>query len=125
MIIPDPIPSVERYLASLHPEQQEVALKVRKEIYLTIPEVEETWKWNTPMYAYIRNLVYLNNDKEGMILGFMYGALMEDPAGIFLGKSKAQVRHLLFTDLKLGPWNDLRFYLQEAVMINEANQKIS
>lgn len=125
MISPVPIPKVGQWIAALPVGRQNAAERFRHIIFEALPEITEVFKWNLPVYAHVKNLVYLNDTREGLVVGFMNGAQMEDPANIFGAKDRSLVRHLLFPSEKEGPWEDLAFYLQESAILNESNQKNS
>lgn len=123
--LPDILPAIADWLEDLSEKDRNIARRIREAHYRSLPEVSETWKWKTPVFVYHRNLTYLSKGKEGLILGFMYGALLEDPAGILAATDRQQIRHIVFSHLEEGPWEELPYYLQEAAILNESKQKIS
>ncbi len=130
LMISPPSPRVAKYFDSLaegHANsllRQAIALAIRTIILDTLPECDEQLKWNIPVYVHSgSNLAYLNVNAEGVYLGFMYGAKLPDPAGIFEGQELKQIRHLRFDSLETGPWEELPFYLQEAAIFNQGAQK--
>ncbi len=125
MTIPTPIPKVEAWITDRSEEVQQIVGRFRSVIFEALPDIEEDFKWNIPIYFQVKNLVYLNDTKEGLVIGFMNGAQMEDPANIFVAKDRSLVRHLILPSLTSGPWDELPYYLQESAILNESNQKNS
>lgn len=125
MRVPQPIPKVEAWIHDRPEEMQKSIIRFRSIIFQTLPQVEEGFKWNIPIYIHVRNLVYLNESQDGLVIGFMNGAEMSDPANIFEAKDRSMVRHLVFPATTSGPWEELPFYLQESAILNESNQKNS
>lgn len=125
MISPPPVPKVAEWMMARSEENQATVQRFRDALFETLPNITEGIKWNIPVYAHVTNLVYLNDTQEGLVVGFMNGARMEDPANIFKAKDREQVRHLVFGSTKEGPWEELSFYLQESAILNESNQKNS
>lgn len=125
MNLPGPIPKVEGWILAL-PEQMQASVHLfRQIIFETLPEITEGFKWNTPVYVHVKNLVYLNDTQQGLVVGFMEGAKMEDPAQLFQARDRELVRHIVMPSPTSGPWADLPFYLQEAAILNESNSKNS
>lgn len=125
MMIPAPIPKVENWIADRSEEVQKAVGRFRSVMFEALPEIEEGFKWNIPIYVHVKNLVFLNDTKDGLVIGFMNGAQMEDPANIFVARDRSLIRHLLFPSSTAGPWDELPFYLQESAILNESNQKNS
>lgn len=125
MTIPTPIPKVEAWITDRSEEVQQIVGRFRSVIFEALPDIEEDFKWNIPIYFQVKNLVYLNDTKEGLVIGFMNGAQMEDPANIFVAKDRSLVRHLILPSSTSGPWDELPYYLQESAILNESNQKNS
>lgn len=124
-MIPSPISKVESWIADRSEETQKIVEQFRTVIFQALPEIEESFKWNIPIYVHVKNLVYLNETKTGLVIGFMNGAQMNDPANIFEATDRSMVRHLVFPSSTSGPWEELSFYLQESAILNESNQKNS
>ncbi len=75
---------------------------LRKLIFEQLPNVKESIKWKMPFYNYqSKPLIYLNSNKNNLIIGFMDGAKLEDNKNIFAQKSLSlkRIRHIYFPSI--------------------------
>lgn len=119
-MIPPPISAVAAFIEALPPAEQELAYRLRQLILATLPQAEEQFKWKVPFYYAHGPLCYLTPGKGSLILGFYRGAAMADEARLFTAKDRKQIRHYEMHPHRPIPWDDLRTYLIEAWMLNEA-----
>lgn len=64
-----------------------VLAQARKAILAVDPGIEETWKWmGSPVWELAGILLVGNIFKKKVKLGFMYGASLDDPLGLFNGE---------------------------------------
>lgn len=89
---PDETPAAERTPAqhigamiAAHPDWRgSVLADARAAIISVDPAIEETWKWRgAPVWELDGILVVGNVFQQAVKLGFMYGAALEDPDGLF------------------------------------------
>ncbi len=110
---------VDRYIAAAPPLQRTIYSLVRKIIWESIPDVEESIKYTVPFYTRKGLLCYLSPLDDGMYIGFAKGYLMSDSAGIFSGLDRKQIRHIVIkkkSDIKK---KVLKEYFLEAMVLNE------
>lgn len=63
----------------------------RKLIHQACPQVQEEWKWNSPVFSWKGKLVCsLGRFKTHVALTFFQGALLKDPSGLFASDSAAK-----------------------------------
>lgn len=113
--------SVSAYLQSF-PEWED-KLRTLQQIILKNPDVEETLKWNIPVYTVKgKNVVGISAFKSHAGVWFYQGALLKDEANVLVnaqeGKTQA-MRHWKFAASDTIPENLVRKYIDEAVQ----NQK--
>ncbi|RMG25607.1 MAG: hypothetical protein D6730_10645 [Bacteroidetes bacterium] len=91
--------------------------------------LSETLKWSQPCYTFQqKNVVLMSAFKAYCALSFFKGALLKDPAGILhkAGPNSQAARLIRFTSpqqvLDMQPL--LRAYIQEAIEIEKAGQKV-
>jgi hypothetical protein len=89
---PDETPTAETTPAqhidamiAAHPDWRGAVLADARAAVLAVdPAIAETWKWRgAPVWELDGILVVGNVFKEAVKLGFMYGAALEDPDGLF------------------------------------------
>ena len=98
-------PTPEEFLATYHPAVQHVAHELRALIRATVPDAIEAVRvgWTligyriphgkkAPYFGYVALLV------DRAVLGFEFGYLLDDPAGLLTGKG-SQVRHVMVRDV--------------------------
>jgi hypothetical protein len=121
-MLPPPIPAVADFIEQLPAAQQRLAEQLRQLIWETLPQVTESFKWKVPFYEGHGLLCYLSPQTDCLVLGFIQGASLTDPAGLLSAQDRQQVRHFrVMPDAPL-PREDLRSFLIEAWLINEATQ---
>lgn len=71
-----------------HPDWRGTILADARRVILAVdPEIEETWKWmGAPVWEREGILVVGNVFSKKVKLGFMYGASLADPKGLFNGE---------------------------------------
>lgn len=81
-------------LIAAHPDWRGAVLARAREVILGVdPGIEETWKWmGSPVWELSGILVVGNIFKTKVKLGFMYGASLEDPRGLFNGELSGKQR---------------------------------
>ncbi len=113
--------SVSAYVQSF-PEWED-KLRTFQQIILKNPDVEETLKWNIPVYTVNgKNIVGFSAFKTHTGLWFYHGALLTDEANVLVnaqeGKTQA-MRHWKFSASDTIPEDLVKKYIDEAVQ----NQK--
>ena len=119
-------PDVDAYLRSTG-RWQDALTRLRSILLDT--ELTETLKWRRPCYTFDGgNVAMLGGLKEYCVLGFLKGALLEDPDGVLTapGKDSQSMRQLRITHVEqvaeLEP--AVRDFVGQAIAIERAGLKI-
>lgn len=112
--------AVEAWFEALPDAWRPQAQHLRELLLEASPRMRETWKYGIPFYEHRRWLCYLNLQKKGLVLGFVQGAHMTDPDGLFAPTDHVQIRHYLPPPAPaVLPLNALRRLIQESIALNE------
>lgn len=93
------IAAVDAYISSLNQWRDEVTLL--RSIVLSC-DVNEELKWRQPTYTVDgKNVVIISTRKNGCVIGFFKGVLLEDPRGILraAGPNSQSARYATFTSV--------------------------
>lgn len=104
------------------------ALNRLREILLEYPLKEEL-KWRQPCYTYDGgNVVILHEMKSYCGLGFLRGALIDDPKGVLVapGKNSQAARQMRFRSVaEIDEQEDtLRAIIESAIAVHKSGQKV-
>ncbi len=111
---------IEDWFNGLPEVWRPVAEEIRELVLGSSPRILEQWKYNTPFYSHHRWMCYLSLQEQGLVLGFVKGANMDDPKRILAHTEHRFIRHFLPSrDPEALPIGPLRELIQEAVAINE------
>ncbi|HMB24509.1 MAG: DUF1801 domain-containing protein [Chloroflexota bacterium] len=78
-----PSQQIDKYISELSDWRGKTLMRLRKLILESAPELNEEWKWDTPVWAYKGNVVAGGVFKDHVKLNFFKGASLEDPKGLF------------------------------------------
>ncbi len=102
----------------------EVLAKLRAVIKKAVPDIQEEWKWNVPVWSHHGLICTGESYKKVVKLTFAKGASLEDPSGLFNSSLEGKVRRAI--DFPEGCTIDERA-LQELIRagakLNAANSK--
>lgn len=76
---------IDKQIADLHDWRGRTMAHLRQIINAADPNLNEEWKWDTPVWTYKGNVVALGAFKELIKINFFKGASLEDPQGLFNG----------------------------------------
>jgi hypothetical protein len=65
-------------------------VRLRKLILEAAPGLAEEWKWSTPVWSQMGNVVAAGVFRDHVKLNFFMGASLEDPCGLFNAGLEAQ-----------------------------------
>ena len=74
---------IDQYIAELADWRGTVIARLRDLINEADPNLQEDWKWGTPVWTYKGNVVALGAFKEHVKINFFKGASLNDPDGLF------------------------------------------
>jgi hypothetical protein len=74
---------VDAYLDGLDGWKRDTAARLRQLIREAVPDIDETWKWGTPVYVARVNVCAIGVFKDHVKVNFFKGAAVPDPAGLF------------------------------------------
>lgn len=78
-----PAKIIDEYIASMPDWRGSLMAQLRTLIHNVAPELEEEWKWGTPVFAYKGNVVAIGAFKDHLKLNFFKGASLDDPHSLF------------------------------------------
>lgn len=74
---------IDQYIHRLTDWRGNLLARLRKVILEAYPDLNEEWKWDTPVWSYHGNVVSAGVFKDHVKLNFFKGAALEDPKGLF------------------------------------------
>lgn len=74
---------IDQYIHRLTDWRGNLLARLRKVILEAYPDLNEEWKWDTPVWSYYGNVVSAGVFKDHVKLNFFKGAALEDPKGLF------------------------------------------
>ena len=74
---------VDQYVAGLGDWRGKQLAKLREWIRAADPELEESWKWGTPVFTRGANVLALGAFKDHVKVNFFEGAALPDPKKLF------------------------------------------
>ena len=88
-----PSDEIDQLIAD-HDDWRGATLAQARKVILGVDKgIEETWKWmGSPVWERDGILIVGNIFKQKVKLGFMYGASLDDPKGLFNGELKGKQR---------------------------------
>jgi len=114
-------PRIEQWYQGLPEGWREVAEEIRALVLERSPLMKEEWKFATPFFVHRRWLCYLSMQQGSLILGFVQGSRMSDPAGLFSASGHQRIRHHRPAgSVELLRGTALRQAVDEAIAINDA-----
>ena len=116
--------SVDLFISNLVPWQSEVVTYLRNTITQSSPGIIESLKYGCPYYEYKKHLCYINPRKEDIVLGFVQGKKLAETNPILVGEQK-QVRHIVIKKITPELDQQIRYILQEAILLNDELYKKS
>lgn len=89
---------IDEYIAKNNDWRGELISKIRQLFHETEPDVEEDWKWSSPIFSVRGKMICSPSAfKNHVSLNFFNGAFIEDPHGLFPKDSQAkQMRTVKF-----------------------------
>lgn len=121
----NPSEQIDELIAE-HPDWRGRTLaELRRIILEADPDIEETWKWmGSPVWEKNGIVAVGNIFKSKVKLGFMYGALIPDPDGLFNGELGGnQRRSIELTEGESVDPEQLQSLIRSAIDYNTARKK--
>jgi len=105
-------------------QQRELALLVHDDLLDWLFPCETAIKWGIPFFIHFGNLCYLNPvPNRELILGFIRGAALSDPAGLLIAQDRKTIRHLSLSSPEDWYNPGVREIVLDAAALNEQYQK--
>lgn len=117
-------PAVDNYIFGFD-EPERISMEILREIiFETIPQIEESIKFNCPFYSYKGLLCYIywNKTYKKVALGFVKGFRLEDKHSV-LNSDTSQIKKLFFDDPESIDIKVIQYFLKQAVQINEKRKR--
>ncbi len=88
--------TVDEYIKAVPTPVGEVLRAARRLILETLVDANELMKWGTPVYRLPNGEIvcYLYGGIDHVNLGFLFGARLDDPAGLLEGAGQKDSRHI-------------------------------
>jgi hypothetical protein len=74
---------IDKHIAELTDWRGDMLARLRKLVLEAAPEVNEEWKWGSPVWAHKGNVLSAGVFKDHVKLNFFKGASLDDPHGLF------------------------------------------
>ncbi len=81
---------INLYIAEQPEWQRKQLVRLRQIIHSTVPQVEETWRWDKPHFDHSGIMIGLCAFKEHLAVWFHKGALLKDPKKLFEALPKGE-----------------------------------
>jgi len=109
--------TVDEYIAGLDPWQAKIVAEVRRVILEAAPAVEESVRWDQPVYETNGPFAYIKAYTKAVHFGFWRGIEILDPKGLLQvsGEKMRQVKLASLDDVDLEAFTD---YIQQAIKLN-------
>jgi len=78
-----PSQNIDAYIAGLDDWRGDMLARLRALVNESAPELEEQWKWDTPVWAGKGNVLAISAFKDHVKINFFKGASLEDTQGLF------------------------------------------
>ena len=119
----NPSEQITAYIASLTDWRGKMLADLRKLILESVPDLEEEWKWNTPVYSKKGNVVAIGAFQDHVKLNFFKGASLRDSKGLFNAGLEAKTSRGI--DLRKGDTIDaegIRELVRAAAALNSGGK---
>lgn len=116
--------AVDNLLFDIPTPRKLVMEALRDIIFSTVKDVEESVKWNVPMYSHKGLLCYLNYDRKhkSVVLAMIEGFMIEDKYKLFLPDTSNVKKIPIAIDQDI-PIRKIQYYLREGIRINQTKSK--
>lgn len=74
---------IDEYIAGLDDWRGEMLARLRALVNEAAPELNEEWKWDTPVWSQKGNVLAISAFKDHIKVNFFKGASLEDSQGLF------------------------------------------
>ncbi|MBL7952295.1 MAG: YdeI/OmpD-associated family protein [Flavobacteriales bacterium] len=122
-----PQEQINSYIAEQPEWQRRLLVRLRQLIHATDPDVEETWRWNSPGFDHGGIMISLHGFKTCVSVWFHKGALLKDPNGLFKLSEKDEERGMRKYKVNEGETiNEKAFseLVKQAVKLNDTGTKL-
>lgn len=112
---------IEAYIAQAPTFAQPICLKLREIILKAVPDIQESWKWSSPVYEKNGLVCGVGAFKQHVNLSFFQGAYLTDPAKILVGQTSRDMRSVKFKDVSEIIESTLVDYIREAAELKRTS----
>jgi hypothetical protein len=74
---------IDNRIAELADWRGSLLARIRKLVLSVVPDMEEEWKWDTPVWSRNGNVLAFGAFKDHAKINFFHGALLDDPKHLF------------------------------------------
>lgn len=122
-----PQEQINSYIAEQPEWQRRLLVRLRQLIHAADPEIEETWRWNSPGFDHDGIMLSFHGFKTCVSVWFHKGALLKDTHGLFKLTEKDEERGIRKYKVNEGEViNEKAFtdLVKQSVKLNEAGTKL-
>ncbi len=115
---------ISDYIAGLNDWRGEMLARLRKLVHEAAPEINEEWKWDTPVWAQKGNVLAGGVFKDHVKVNFFKGAFLDDPKGLFNAGMEAKATRAIdfYEDDKIDE-DGLKDLIRAGVAYNTSGSK--
>jgi hypothetical protein len=114
---------IDQFINDLPSNLRKTASAIREIILSSSPAIEEKFSYKVPFYHYMGALCYINKNKDSVYIGFVKGNQLEDEYDLLEKGDRKQIRIINFKSVTGISQQQLRFFLNQAMLLNELNKK--
>ena len=124
-IDPQASEKIDLYIAKFEGDQKILLSEIRRVLNLAEFELVEDWKWNAPSYNHKGIICWLACFKNHVGVNFFKGSLIPDAHNSYdaacMDKGNRQLKYRALEDFDT---EKLRYYIFEAVALNQKGEKV-
>lgn len=79
----NPSEQIDNYIADKQDWRGDLIAKLRQLILETVPDIQEEWKWNSPVWSHGKPVCSVSAFKQHVGMNFFQGAYLADPHNLF------------------------------------------
>lgn len=115
---------ITNHIAELSDWRGEMLARLRGLILEAAPDINEEWKWDTPVWSQNGNVVAISAFKDHVKLNFFNGASLQDSKGLFnAGLDAKATRAIDFNEGDEIDESGLKDFVRAAISLNMSGGK--
>jgi len=122
---------IEGLIEELPDQERSITKQLRQRLLSSAPNITEKLAFGAPFYYHHKRFAFIwpasipwGNLKEGVALGFQNGHLFENSDGLLQAEGRKQVYRIIYKSLDEIHWDQVHYWIQEALLIDENLQSM-